>query len=101
MHHAPVAEGDAAEAVCQRAGRQALQLGEGAAHLHVALLDAELGASGMSEALGRAEVRAQRRMEGQLPDNILQPWGRASLLHLTWMTSSYSVGPAKMQPGPD
>ena len=87
MHHTPVAEGDAAQAERQGAGRQALQLREGAAHLHVALLDAELRAAGMPEALRRAEVRAQRRMEGQLPDNILQPRERASPLHLvTWLS---------------
>ena len=73
MHHAPVAESDAAQAVRQGPGRQALQLGEGAAHFHVAFPDAEPGAARMPEALGRAEVRAQRRMERQLPDNILQP----------------------------
>ena len=114
MHHAPVAEGDAAQADRQGAGRQALQLREGAAHLHVALLDTEPGAARMAEALRRAEVRAQRRMEGQLPDNFLQPWQQApssaphdvalrhnaSLPTWTHMARGLTVGGKKLEGAP-
>lgn len=64
VHDAPVAEGDAAQAGAEGAGRQVVQLRQGIADLDVALPDVEALAKRVPEALGRADVRAQRRMEG-------------------------------------
>ena len=71
MHNAPVAEGDAAQALCQWAGRQAVQLSQRIADLDMALLDMEACILRMLQALWRADVRAEGRMQGQVPCDIL------------------------------
>lgn len=72
MHNAPVAEGDAAQARCQRAGCQAVQLSQRIADLDMALMDMEARILRMLQALWRADVRAEGRMEGQVPCDILR-----------------------------
>ena len=72
VHDAPVAEGDAAQALSERACGQGVQLCQGVANLDVALPDLEARGVRMAEVLRRADVRAQRCTECKLSRDILQ-----------------------------
>ena len=72
MHDAPVAEGDAAQALSERARGQVVQLRQGVADLDVALPNLEAGRVRMAEILWRADVRTQRRAERKLSRDSLR-----------------------------
>ena len=71
MHDAPVAEGDAAQALRERARGQVVQLRQGVADLDVALLNLEARGVRVAEVLWRADMRTQRRTERKLSRDIL------------------------------